>query len=306
MKEVKNRKTNVTILFMIATMIVVFALWYVFEKGNPLDANKLNKDSDVYLQQTYPDLRDAFERTTDAYFVRADISYLDKTTQTYIPIDGSWQVYYSRKDEPETYIYFVYDRDKNMIYDSCSDRYLKGGLIYERLSRQYNNYIADLYNDIYSDTPLHTTSEDNLMASSAGQAWFKNDVYSPAPWNTMYVPTHILFYEGPELNLYKEYTMEELAKEYGVIHFRYNDGISVMANHNQEQSKEDYLADYKAAIDNLYNHCLEIRDAVNKYNIPFKELCVTHGIFEGVYYMSREQLFSDDLYDYIYNNHTVF
>ena len=52
MKEVKNRKTNVTILFMIATMIVVFALWYVFEKGNPLDANKLNKDSDVYLQQT--------------------------------------------------------------------------------------------------------------------------------------------------------------------------------------------------------------------------------------------------------------
>ena len=302
--NMKNRKKAGVIIGVVA-VIVISAAWYIYEKGNPFDAGKLNRQTEMYLQESYPDLYNDFERTTDAYFAKRDTGYYDSETQAYIPMDGSWQVYYTKKDEPETHIYFIYDRSGKMVYDSCADRYLKGGHIYERLSREYNNYIVDLYHHMYENTVQHTDYENNMLGSSGGQAWFKDDAYSPVPWNTMYVPARILHYKGPELDLNRQYTMEELAAEYGVIHFRYNDGISIMAKHNQQQSKEDYLADYKAAIDNLYKRCLEIRDAIKEHNVPFKEICVTHGLYEGIYYMSREQLFSDDLYQYIYDNHAV-
>lgn len=293
MNEVKNRKTNVTILFMFAAMIVVFALWYFYEKGNPLDANKLNKESDLYLQQTYPDLRDDFERTTDAYFVRADISYLDKTTQTYIPIDGSWQVYYSRKGKPETYIYFVYDRDKNMIYDSCGDRYLKGGLIYERLEQEYSNYIKNIFNEEYNNgIPRNSISLDTVINESHADAVFM--------YHSSHI-SHIEPYTGPVLDITQEYTMEELAKEYGQVYFRFNDGISYNMNQDAEAVKESY----KTAVDNLYNRCNEVKEIVKEYDIPFKDISITHGFFEGLFNITYEQLFSDDLYQFIYDNYTI-
>ncbi len=293
MNEVKNRKTNVTILFMFAAMIVVFALWYVYEKGNPLDANKLNKESDLYLQQTYPDLRDDFERTTDAYFVRADISYLDKTTQTYIPIDGSWQVYYSRKGKPETYIYFVYDRDKNMIYDSCGDRYLKGGLIYERLEQEYSSYIKNIFNEEYNNgIPRNSISLDTIINESHADAVFM--------YHSSHI-SHIEPYTGPVLDITQEYTMEELAKEYGQVYFRFNDGISYNMNQDAEAVKESY----KTAVDNLYNRCNEVKEIVKEYDIPFKDISITHGFFEGLFNITYEQLFSDDLYQFIYDNYTI-
>ena len=293
MKEVKNNKSNIIIVFLIAVMLVVFAFFYIYEKGNPLDANKLNKESDLYLQQTYPDLQDEFKRTTDAYFIRADISYFDKASQTYIPTDGSWQVYYTKTNQPDTYIYFVYDKDKNMIYDSCSDRYLKGAMIYEKLEQEYSNFIKNIFTEEYNNgIPKHSTSLETVMNESHADADFM--------YHNNHI-SHIEPYSGPVLDITQEYTMEELANEYGQVYFRFNDGISYNMNQDAEAVKESY----RTVVDNLYNRCLEVKEIVTEYKIPFKNISITHGLFEGVFNITYEQLFSDNLYQFIYGNYTI-
>ena len=98
-------------------------------------------------------------------------------------------------------------------------------------------------------------------------------------------PGHTEQYTGPVLDLNKEYTMEELAAEYGIRLFNYKD----------EQTSE-----------NLYTRCLEVREIIEKYDIPFSKICITLDRDNGLYNISREQLFSDDLMAFIEDNYTVF
>jgi 2-C-methyl-D-erythritol 4-phosphate cytidylyltransferase len=57
--------------------------------------------------------------------------------------------------------------------------------------------------------------------------------------------------------------MEELANEYGEVFFRFMDDVS----YNMNQEPEEVKKSYKAATDNLYNRCMEVRDIVKEYNI---------------------------------------
>ena len=71
------------------------------------------------------------------------------------------------------------------------------------------------------------------------------------------------------------------------------------------QEPEAVKESYETAVDNLYKRCMEVRNIVKEYSIPFKNISITHGFFEGLFNISYEQLFSDDLYQFIYDHYTV-
>ena len=50
---------------------------------------------------------------------------------------------------------------------------------------------------------------------------------------------------------------------------------------------------------------LTIFKMLEKYNIPFNNISISHGMFEGIFKIDRRQLFSDDLYQFIYDNYTI-
>ncbi len=290
----KNKSIGLKILsFIIVIAFIAAGYLYIDFNGNPLDAIKLNKQSDSYMQENYPDIWQNVHRSQNAYFVKADINYWDDNTQQYIPVDGTWQVYYEDNNDHFSYMYLVYDRDCNLIYDSCSDRYLKGATIYAKLEQEYENYIKNIFNEEYRNgVPMHSISAETLASESQAEAVF------------MYHNTHISHiepYARPVLDINKEYSMEELAKDYGNVYFRFNDGITYNMNQDAEAVKKSYTI----AVDNLYKRCLEVRDIVKKYNIPFKDISITHGFFEGIFNISYGQLFSDDLYQFIYDNYTI-
>ena len=299
----KNKSIGLKILpVIIAVAVIICGYLYVDMNGNPLDASKIDKLADSYMQENYPDIWQNVYKSANAYFVKSDISYWDEESQQNIIIDGSWQVYYTDNNDEWSYMYLVYDRDCNLIYDGVADRYLKGAMIVEKLEQEYDTLIKNVFDEIYNNgMPTHTTSETSLLEQSGAQSWFKSEESIRNEWGQGYGTSHISPYTGPVLDINKEYTMEELASEYGVVHFRFNDGVYYHPGDGTSPDDEDY----KLVINNLYIHCAEIRTRVLYDDIPFKEICVTHGLYEGVYFMSREQLLNIYLWQYIYDNYTI-
>ena len=184
------------------------------------------------------------------------------------------------------YMYLAYDRDCNLIYDSCGDRYLKGATIYEKLEQEYRNYIANVFNEVYNyGIPNRTISIQNILESDYATGTFENSTTTIS---------HISEYTGPVLDVNKNYTMEELAKEYGTVLFRYKNGVTQMEG-----------AEYSDAVDSIYNRCLEVRDIVEKYDIPFWKISIIQGNNEGVFRIDYNQLFDENLHKYIQENYVV-
>lgn len=291
----RKQFSRILLPVIIAISLIAAGYMYIDMYGNPLDASKINQQSDTYMQENYPELWSEMYRSQDAYFIKAAISYWDNNAQQYVAVDGTWQVYYTDNDDAFSYVYLVYDRDCNMIYDSCSDRYLKGATIYNKLEQEYENYIKDIFNEEYHNgVPGYSISAETITNESQAVAVFM--------YNNTHNVSHIDPYIGPVLDINKEYTMEELASEYGEIYFRFMDDIYYMPGDGTSPD----TSKYNDVVDNLYKRCLETRDIVEKYNIPFKNISITHGISEGIFNIDHQQLFSDDLYQFIYNNYTIF
>ena len=97
--------------------------------------------------------------------MNSKITQWDENNENYILYDGTWQVYYTVNDNHFDYMYLAYDRDCNLIYDSCSDRYLKGAMIYQKLEQEYESYIKDIFTkdpinfNEYSDTNIENDAQ---------------------------------------------------------------------------------------------------------------------------------------------------
>ncbi len=273
----------VRIIFIIIAIGIVRI--YVYLKGNPLTGMGLNKKADRYLNENYPEIAGQFTRITDAYFVKDKISVWDSENQKYSVVNGTWNIYYAQELDITRHFYFVYDRSGNLVYDSCSERYLKGGMIYNRLSNKYDSYIDKIFNEVYNNgMSQYYYNPDDMFENSFASGLFENDQTTKQALGMWPASGHTEQYTGPVLDLNKEYTMEELAAEYGVLLFNYKD----------EQTRE-----------NLYNRCLEVREIIEKHDIPFNKVCVTLDRDNGLYNISREELFSDNLMEFIENNYTV-
>jgi len=272
MKATESRNTISPMVYKLTMMalVVFIVVVYVFFKGNPLDAMKLNKQTDRYLKEKYPEIREQVYRSTDAYFIK------NAGHDNNLLKDGAWYVYYSNDEDSFMHFNFVYSPDCEMIYDGCGDLYMNGGTIYRHFSDQYRNYIVEIHQDVYNNgMPKSGITISSVTGGDYAEAWFENGQHL----------THSEKYEGPVLDINKKYTMEELANEYGVIHFRYNDDEKTPGQ--------------------LYKRRLEVVTIVKEYNIPFNKAQIELGFFEGVFGLTKEELFSEDLKTIIEDNYTT-
>lgn len=300
--EVKNNKSKMILVITgIITVIILCAL-YICRNGNPFTANKIKKLTDIYMQQTYPQITDDFGKADGPYYLDGNYSVWDKETEQYQLIDGCWVVYYSNgAKQLYNYVHFVYDKNLNMIYDSCGDRYLTGGNIYHRLSEEYNVHIMQIFDKEYnSENSPYSLLNNDVYSKNYARGLFENSVNDsafPAVENSALTQ----YYRGPVLDINKEYPMEELAKEYGQLQFNFDDGITYWPGDGTSPDNSDF----QAAVDNLYKRCVEVREIIKKHNIPFKKITITHQGNEGLINIDYEQLFTEDLHQFIYDNYVV-
>lgn len=288
-------------------MLIMLCGLYIYQNGNPLIARKLEKQSDVYLQQTYPQIRDKFYKKEGPFYLKVakgeNYCIWDEERKQYQFFDSCWVVYYFEKDTQDlyNYIYFVYDKDLNLIYDSCGDRHLTGGNIYQRISEEYNVHIMQIFDKEYnSEDGIYSLSGDKEYSKNYARGLFENSFYDsiyPAVENSALTQ----YYKGPVLDINKEYTMEELASEYGKIYFNFDDGINYMPGNGTSPDSSQY----QKVVDNLYKRCLEVRAIIEKYDIHFKKITITHQGNEGLINIDYEQLFTEDLYQFIYDNYVI-
>lgn len=296
----KTKSNNYKLIPVIAavSVFISFYLLYVYANGSPLKASKINKQADIYLQQTYPEIRGEFYREDSASYLKEEMSIWDEEQQQYRIIDDCWVVYYSNST---SLVYFVYDKDFNLLYDSCGDRYLSGGNIYQGLSEQYSICVMQIFDKEYtSDDSPYSLSDKTPYSKSYGCGVFENSLYDPA-FPAVENSALTQYYQGPVLDISKEYTVEELASQYGILHFNFNDGIQYWPGDGT--SPDD--TDFNNAVDNLYKRCLEIRDIVERNDLSFNRITVTQGTGEGLFMIDCNQLFNENLYEYICSNYVV-
>lgn len=190
-------------------------------------------------------------------------------------LDGIWFVYYSDPNDEFLRFYLCYNRKGDLIFDSYEEYYLKGATIYEYYSNMYREYFVNIHDEIYDSSKCVTwTSATSIFSYTHGEAYFKD--YSPIGNEP---------YNGPILDINKEYTMEDLANEYGCLQFIY------------KVDDED-----KTAKD-IYEKRLEIRNIIDEYNIPFKEINIAHDFSSCIFGLTREDLYSDSLEQIINDNY---
>ena len=136
--EIKNNNPKTILIITIIVTVMILSGLYIYRNGNPFTAKRIEKLTDVYIQQTYPQIRNNFGAADGPFHLEGKypIPIWNEENQQYQFFDSCWVTYYYEKNTLDfyNYIYFVYDNELNLIYDSCGDRYMTGGNIYQRLS----------------------------------------------------------------------------------------------------------------------------------------------------------------------------
>lgn len=173
---------------------------------------------------------------------------------------------FSNPEDDMMHFQLMYDRNGNLIYDGYTDHYLKGGTIYMHLSSEYSTQVRKLFNDTFrNDSGATGVTISSIINSTSAAAYFEND--STGGWEN---------YAGPVLDIEKEYTVQDLAAEYGCIEFHFAE--------DKEQTKE-----------NLYQRLLQSKELLAENEIPFSKFSITYKIGNGVYGITAQELFEGDL-----------
>lgn len=213
-------------------LIVSFVLFIVWYFGIPFDNHRIMKNADRYIEENYPELQDkVVYKDYNVHFSPAlhnpDMAWWD----------GVWSVYYSSEDDEFLHFSLNFNRKGELIYDGYKESYMKGHTIYNYYSGTYSGYFSKIFTDIYEkDYLLLGFNPATALKHTRGNAFFEPEAYID---NSDEIPV---------LDITKEYTMEELANEYGTLQFWYG---------SDEPTKE-----------NLIQRCIEAREIISKYNIP--------------------------------------
>ncbi len=259
--NMENKKTGLKsiILLILFGAGIIFAM--VMSQGNPLTKIKLKKESYRYISANYPDIAPKVTlQKNGVYYISTQDGY-------------QWFVYYENPDDIYMYFCMIYNKDKELIFDGCAENYLKGGTISERLSTEYEGMIGKIHTEEYfNGMPYGSISLSSLMSKPHMDAYLESA--PPAPNEG---------YSGPVFDVTKEYTVDELAKDYGKIAFYYPE--------DEKTNRQ------------LYQRRLEVRNIAEKYNMPFKTITIAFTMLNGAYDLTYEDLFSDNLEQIIREKH---
>ena len=157
------------------------------------------------------------------------------------------------------------DMNGDLIYDGCSDNYLKGGVVYSYHAAEYNSQVKKLFNDFFRNGRSVSGSVSKVLNANKREASFTGS--GSNPWEG---------YQGPVPEPDKEYDKVELAKQYGYINFCFTE--------DEEHTKE-----------NLCQRLLQCRELIEDSGTPFTSLSAGYHLGGGVYNLTEEELFEGEL-----------
>ncbi len=255
------------------------AVMYVYIKGNPITKFKIDKHAETYLAENYPEIARQVQTSQGAYYTDFGHTIVSTDGVEHNP-DKGWGIYFYNPDNYLMNFAMRYDKKGNLLFDGCKEYYMKGGSILNALSGEYREFIVGAKNDeYYNGMGAVGISPAGLIREIGAEAWFDGREDPNGVLTKME-------YTGPVLDINKEYTMEELANQYGVINFTF---------------REDDDGD----IDSLYNRCIEVRNFTEKYNLPFATVNVGTRLFDGTSGLTKEELYSDNLKEIIEDKYST-
>lgn len=242
-------------------LVIMFLLMFLY--GNPISRYKVKIKCENYLQENYPELNNIE--------LEHSYSYSSNTIGT-ISLENMEHIFnFYCNDKPLLYFNIKYNYHGDLIYDGYKNSYLKGETVYNYYSDKYSSYFSEIYKSKHKD-------DTNTFGLTTKSMFEGNN--SSASFISIYEDS---VYNGPKLDMNKEYDMLELADEYGILFFKF-------AN-EEENSVED-----------LYQKRCIVKENLSEFDIPFKYITITYdfiesGKLEGVYEMTKEQFLADDMKD---------
>lgn len=225
----------------------------VLYNGDPFTRMRLNKESVEYVQENYPGIAEKVKPTSEVYTAHHNMKPL--FFANFCHVDNR-------------YIRFslVYDRYGNLIRDDFKNAVGISSSIYQNLSGRYTQMVKNRFNDTFRDgTGAAGLSVDDIMKSNRGEAYFEHSNYVIEEG-----------YKGPYLDINEEYSVNDMASQYGYIYFYFAE--------DEQQTAE-----------NLYNRRLQARDMLKEKNISFKSFTICYDISIGVYDLTYDELYSGNL-----------
>ena len=70
--EIKNNNSKTILIITIIVTVMIFSGLYIYRNGNPFIAKKIEKQTDVYIQNTYPQIRDKLYKKEGPFYLKAE------------------------------------------------------------------------------------------------------------------------------------------------------------------------------------------------------------------------------------------
>ncbi len=278
MNEKSDRKTYVIIALLGIAILGTTWIFSVYSHGGNKQKSIIEDISAEYIYENHPEVSDKISLTNNGANFRPKSKWITDQTASLPWWDGVWLVPYSVKgyehlkaENGDTQFFMMFNRmgDK-ILFDGYKDNFAKGGIVLKAAEAKYNETVFKIFND------------KRELSRKADE---KNDFYDTKLIVTFVHPDSVTGgttspdmtenYNGPILDINKDYTLDELATEYGHLQFNFD-------------------GDEKT-LENLYNRRLQVQDFIKDNNITFKDITIVNGMLYGAYNLTQQEIMSDDL-----------
>ncbi len=268
----KKKLTSLGIIFF-AVALIVCVIGY-----NPYMKMRAKSKADNYMSENYP----VIYRQVKLSGSMSKTSYWNRDKKKFA--DG-WLLSYKNTSDNFMYFDMIFDKKGNIVFDGCGEKYLKGGTIYDYYEKEYQKLILSIMEKELGITEMET--DDIRPENRDGSIRFIAG-FDPPIGQNLRNPDSYEYY-GPVLDLNKKYSTRELGLEYGKIYIAFT---------------ED-KGGYEKGAEEAFKRYLQIKEIVEKYQIPFEIIRVGCD-FNECLFLTREE-FSDYRYtDDLWANYVKF
>lgn len=229
-------KNKYTWLYLAIPAIIIAAVVFHYGKGFILE-KKAEKAVLDYVEDTYGDELDKFEYIIgDTISVNIGDTVSAKTTNYYLS-------FHEQKFWGGSFLIKT-DLDGNIIYDGYKNWYLLGGTVIEHFNTLYSGMNNDLKKPLQAEAV-----QNNIFAPSDEFSVSTNILYKEDSAKGCFGPV----LAEPQLDPKKEYTIEQIAKDYGEV---------IIILKTAKSSSDDFLrysdfcAEYLKKSDFIYNNAI--------------------------------------------------
>ncbi len=269
--------------------VIVFLIGKEIYTNPTLRQARAEKGADKYLAANYRSIYRQVEPGAESSPVNYYVVQPETTGKW---IEG-WWMYYVNPDDKFMYFSIVTDNNGKVYFDGCGEHYLKGGTIYDWYEYEYGKTILAVMKEGFGveNMEYDDIRKENMDGSVRFIAGFDVPVNQNLrrPYDPMLELAGYTGHDGPVLDVTKEYAPWELFSEYGRIFIAFTDDKGGYENGAEER----------------YERYLQVKEWVEKYDIPFKTIMVGKDFDEGLFF-HYDEFFDYEFTSDKWSNYVVF